>query len=83
MSMKSASAPRRVYSRNSVTHTLYAGDTFGTKEESKIVASADESLFVKIVGNGDGTITVTQRKPGKKGVTETWGKVRVPCHERA
>jgi len=83
MSMKSTSSPRRVYSRNGVVHTLYAGETFGTKEESQIVASDDESLFVRIAGNGDGTISVTQRKPGKKGVTETWSKVRVPCHERA
>ncbi len=83
MSMKSTSAPRRVYSRNGVVHTLYAGDTFGTKDDSKIVPSADSKLFVKIVGNGDGTITVTQRKPGKAGVTETWSKVKVPCHARA
>jgi hypothetical protein len=83
MSMKSTSSPRRVYSRNGVVHTLYAGDTFGMKGDSQIQASADERLFVRIVGNGDGTITVTQRKPGKKGVSETWSKVRVPCHARA
>lgn len=81
MSMKSASAPRRVYVRNGVTHTLYAGEVFGTKEESKIEAS--DKHLVKIVGNGDGTITVTQRKPGKAGVSETWSKVKVPCHARA
>lgn len=81
MSMKSANAPRRVYCRNGVTHTLFAGETFGTKEESKIVPS--ETHLVKIVGNGDGTITVTQRKPGKAGVSETWSKVRVPCNPRA
>jgi hypothetical protein len=81
MSMKSSNSPRRVYCRNGVTHTLFAGDTFGTKEESKIVPSAE--LLVKIVGNGDGTITVTQRKRGAKGVSETWGKVRVPCTARA
>ena len=82
MSMKSASEPRRVYSRNGVVHTLYAGETFGTKGESKIQASADERLFVRIVGNEDGTITVTQRKPKAKGVSETWSKVRVPCNAR-
>jgi hypothetical protein len=81
MSMKSASAPRRVYSRNGVLHVLYAGENFGTKAESQIVAS--EKHLVKIVGNGDGTITVTQRKPGKAGVSETWGKVRVPCNARS
>src|SRR5581483_5245129 len=71
MSMKSANAPRRVYSRNNVLHVLFAGEHFGTKADSKIIA------------NGDGTITVTQRKPGKAGVSETWGKVKVPCNARA
>jgi hypothetical protein len=81
MSMKSVSSPRRVYCRNGVTHTLYAGETFGTKEESKIVPSAE--LLVRIIGLGDGTIQVTQRKRGQKGVTEVWGKVRVPCNARS
>lgn len=83
MSMKSTNSPRRVYIRNGVVHTLFAGETFGTKDESKIVPSANERLFVKIVGNGDGSISVTQRKPKQKGVTETWKKVSVPCNPRA
>lgn len=83
MSMKNASAPRRVYSRNGIVHTLFAGDTFGTKADSVITPSADPKLFVKIVGNGDGTITVSQRKPGKKGVSETWGKVKMPSTPRS
>lgn len=84
MSMKSANAPRRAYVRNGIVHVLFAGDTFGAKEgATQIVASADERLFLRIAGNGDGTVSVTQRKPGKKGVTETWSKVRVPCTSRS
>lgn len=79
MSMKSTSSPRRVYCRNGVTHVLYAGTVFGTKSESAINCE----LPVKIVGNGDSTITVSQRAPKRKGVSETWGKVNVPCHARA
>jgi len=79
MSMKSTSSPRRVYSRNGYTHVLYAGDVFGIKGESKI----NTKFPVRIEGNGDGSITVTQRAPKKAGVSETWTKVRVPCHERA
>jgi hypothetical protein len=79
MSMKSTSSPRRVYSRNDVTHTLFAGDVFGTKGETKI--SLD--FPVKIVGNGDGTITVSQRRNHQKAVSEVWSKVNVPCHARA
>ena len=79
MSMKSATAPRRVYVRNGVTHVSYAGAYFGTKGESAITTKHP----VKIEGNGDGTITVTQRAPKKAGVSETWSKVNVPCHPRA
>lgn len=79
MSMKSTNAPRRVYTRNGVTHILFAGDVFGTKDESKI----STKYPVKVEGNGDGTITLTQRAPKKAGVTEKWGKVKVPCKPRA
>ncbi len=77
--MKATSSPRRVYSRNEVIHVLYAGTVFGVKGETKISTAHP----VKIVGNGDGTITVTQRIQKRKGVSETWSKVNVPCHERA
>jgi hypothetical protein len=79
MSMKSVSSPRRVYCRNGVTHVLYAGAVFGTKADSAI--NTDHP--VKIAGNGDGSITVTQRLPKRKGVSETWTKVNVPCVARA
>ena len=79
MAMKSTDSPRRVYVRNDVTHVLYAGTVFGSKGESKISTAHP----VKIEGNGDGTITVTQRAPKKKGVSEKWGKVNVPIHHRA
>jgi hypothetical protein len=82
MSMKSASAPRRVYVRNGIIHTLYSGTVFGTKE-SKIVPSDKETLFVRIEGTGDGKIRVTQRRPKQKGVTEVWGPVKVPSQPRA
>lgn len=80
MSMKSTSAPRRVYVRNGFIHVLYAGQVFGMK--------ADASKFttkhpVKIEGAGEGTIKVTQRAPKKAGVSETWTPVKVPCTPRA
>jgi hypothetical protein len=79
MSMKSASDPRRVYCRNGVTHVLYAGTVFGTKEESAISTKHP----VKIEGNGDGTITISQRLPFRAATEEKWGKVKVPSKERA
>lgn len=77
MSMKSTNSPRRVYCRNEVYHVLYAGTTFGTKET---VLRLD--LPVKIEGQGDGTIKLTQRAPKKKGVTEVWSPIVVPCKAR-
>jgi hypothetical protein len=79
MSMKSTNSPRRVYRRNGVIHTLFAGDIFGLKGDSVIKTNHE----VKIVGNGDGTVTVTQRAPKKKGVSEVWSKVKVPSTPRA
>ncbi len=79
MSMKSTSAPRRVYTRNGYIHVLYAGDIFGMKADDTKLTTKHP---VKIEGNGDGSITVTQRAPKKAGVSETWNKVRVPCHSR-
>lgn len=79
MSMKSVNSPRRVYCRNGVTHVLYAGTVFGTKEESKISTNHP----VKIEGNGDGTITISQRLPFKAVCSETWSPVKVPSKERA
>ena len=79
MSMKSTNDPRRVYCRNGVTHVLYAGTVFGTKEESAISTKHP----VKIEGNGDGTITISQRLPFRAATEEKWGKVKVPSKERA
>lgn len=78
MSMLKATDPRRVYSRNEVIHVCYGGLTFGPPDGSKIKLDTP----VKIVGNGDGTVSVTQRKPKQKGITESWSKVRVPCNSR-
>lgn len=81
MSMKSTTAPRRAYVRNSVYHVLFAGQVFGTKEQTAIKLAQP----VKVVGNGDGSVTVSQRQRSHRGssqVSETWGLVRVPCRSR-
>jgi hypothetical protein len=82
MSMKTANAPRRVYVRNGVTHVLYAGTVFGTKGETQVKTSVP----VKIVGNGDQTVTVSQKTRSHRGptktVSEVWSAARVPCSAR-
>ncbi len=70
MSKNDASMPRRVYRYNGVTLVLMGGNHYGRKSESAIVPGP-----AKVTKNGDGSVTVTQRRSGKKGVTETWRKV--------
>lgn len=87
MSMKNSTAPRAVYRRNNIVHVLFAGLTFGPAAEQQS-AIKPGAIPVKIVLNpaaegGQPTVTVTQRAPKKKGVTETWGLVEVPSHPRA
>ena len=77
MAMKSLSTPRRVYSRNGVTHVLFAGTVFGAKE------TAISTKYPVRIEGGEGQIKVTQRAPKKKGVTETWKPVKVPVTHRA
>lgn len=81
MSMKSTNSPRRVYSRNDITHVLFAGTVFGPTTPGQY-SSVRLDTPVRISGNGDGTITVVQRRPHAKTVTEVWGQVNVPCKSR-
>ena len=78
MAMKSMNSPRRVYARNKVVHVLFAGSVFGPTGESKV--RLDEAVRIK--GNGDGTVTIVQRRAHAKGVTEVWPEVKVPCNSR-
>lgn len=73
MPMLSRSSPRRVYCRNGVTHVLYAGGVFGTQSATPIRTDHP----VRIKGEGDGTITVSQRINHSKAVVETWSIVKV------
>jgi hypothetical protein len=74
MSMRSTSSPRRVYKRNGVVHTLFAGTVFGTTDPTSKIRLDTE---VRIAGNGDGTITVSQRRGHSKKVTEVWSPAKV------
>lgn len=69
---KSPESPRRVYRTHGSTVVLFKGIMYGMKGESKIVVKHP----AKVTANEDGTVTVSQRAPKKKGVSETWRKFR-------
>lgn len=79
MSRKSADQPRRIYCRNGVTHMLYNGKVYGTKEKSRL-SLAHEVKVEKVTD--DGHVVLLQRKAHQKGVREEWGTIQVPRNER-
>ena len=78
MSRKSADQPRRIYCRNGITHVLYAGKVYGTKEMSRL-SLAHEVRVEKVTD--DGHVLLAQRRPHQKAVREEWGTIVVPRNE--
>jgi hypothetical protein len=84
MSMRSSSAPRRVYSRGGSFVVCYGGVYFGPKAsaESKINVEKEVTIEVLDSAGGKKRIAVTQRgKAGK--VTETWNEKHLTFEKRA
>jgi len=70
---KSPNAPRRLYVRKSGPCVCFAGELFTPiGGETELVGSLD--VVCKPTDNVT-KITVTQRKPHAKGLTETWRRV--------
>ena len=80
MSMKTSSEPRRVYTRNNVTHVLFAGSVYGPKGESEIPNGAVVKCEVSSTGK---TCVVTRKRPGNEPTVETWYTVDVPTNHRS
>ena len=78
--MRAQSDPRRVYNRNDITHTLFAGVTFGPGRRTSKVDPKKE-VRVTALGNRGGrrTVSVTQGR----GITETWSETKVPVKHRS
>ena len=79
MSMKSATDPRRVYTRNDVIHVCFAGKNFGpTQNKTDIPVGS----MVTIEDLGGNKVKVTFKKPKQKAITETWNARKVPVNPR-
>lgn len=70
---KSATAPRRLYTISSHLVVLHSGKRFGILAEESAI-SAEHLVTVEVDGQ---SATVTQRRRGKKTVSETWKVVAV------
>ena len=68
----SSRKPRRVYPYKGANLICYAGERFSSPEDSKISADHPVTRVEALEGGDLASISVTQRRKGKKGVTETW-----------
>jgi hypothetical protein len=79
--MKSATAPRRIYTRNGVTHVCFAGKYFAPPSgETKL--DVDGTVTIE-EAEADGKskraqVVLTQKKKGQAAKSETWRSVKVP-----
>lgn len=80
--MRAQDAPRKVYTRNGVTHVLFQGACFKAPRDSKINHEREVSkieALPKVAGRA--RIAVTQRVAGKNH-TETWVQTQVTVKHR-
>lgn len=77
--MKTADAPRRVYTRNDVIHVCYAGKTFAPVGGNTDIAVGSMVTCEQVDG---GKLTVTFKKPKQKAIVETWHSRKVPTNPR-
>jgi len=80
--MKTASAPRRIYSRNDVTHVCFEGRTFGPTGESTLSLDVPVTITKLESDGGRARVEVVQKRKGQATLTEVWRSVNVPRRPR-
>lgn len=75
MSMKSSDSPRRLYTRRGIVHVCLEGKYFGPNGDTAI--SLDQPVVVTKVASDGGRarVEVTQKRPGRSTLKETWRTV--------
>jgi hypothetical protein len=81
--MRAQNEPRRIYSRNNVTHVCYGGVYFSPGREGTAI-NTEREVKIEVLDpvGGRKRIQVTQRV-GKRTLKETWREVTVPVTHRA
>lgn len=67
--------PRRVYQYKGRVLVCFAGERYISGEESAITVEHQVTKIEALEGNAPGEVTVTQRRPKRKGVTEVWKRL--------
>ena len=80
--MRAQTDPRRVYSRNHITHVCFAGVYFSPGRDGTALDLAREVKIEQLpAAGGKQRVEVTQRVGGKN-VKEVWRQVDVPVKHR-
>jgi hypothetical protein len=67
--------PRRVYPYKGQNLVCFAGVRYASPADSAISADFPVTKIESAEGDAPKTVEVTQRRKGKKGVTETWKRL--------
>jgi len=80
--MRAQTDPRRIYTRNDITHVCFKGTHFSPGREGTALDAAREVKLEELpAAGGKQRVEVTQRVGGKN-VKETWRQVEVPVKHR-
>lgn len=80
--MRAVSDPRRIYSRNGVTHVCWRGTYFAPGKTTEVDIDKEVTIEEAPTTKGRLRVTVTQRRGKKPALTETWSQVQVPVEHR-
>ena len=81
---KPLSAPRRIYTRNGITHVCFDGKVFGTASVNSELNPGLPVFCEKLKSDGGkARITVTHRRVGQPAITETWRTTNLRVKHRA
>lgn len=83
MSMKTASSPRRIYSRNDVVHVCFDGRTYGAPAGSALNLDFPVTCEKLPSDGGKARVAVTQKRSHQKTLVESWRSCAVPSKPRA
>lgn len=81
--MKTASAPRRIYTRNSVVHVCFNGKYFGLTGETGLSLDHPVTLEPMPSDGGRARVQVVQKRKGHPTLVEVWRSISIPRNARA
>lgn len=81
--MKTSTAPRRIYTRNGITHICFEGKTFTAPKGTEFDLNHPVTCEKVKSDGGRARLEVTQVRTGVAPKVEVWRSVKVPRKARA